>query len=98
MYSCELYPFHTTGGIVCGRPHLVKCLGQWQTVHYLTYPTEILKCLKFPASEFGTLSMRRQFRTSTYEFLTLVTTGVTQDVNKVVILSSFGVIWLYEVS
>ena len=43
-------------------------------------------------SDFGTVTMRRQFHICAYEFLTMVTEGVFHGVHKVVIQSSSGVI------
>ena len=48
------------------------------------------------ASDFGTICMCRQF--STYEYLTTATKGVVHGVHKVVVQSSFGVIWQHKVS
>ena len=44
-------------------------------------------------SKFGTTSMHRRCRACAYEFLTTVTEGVVHGVHKVVIQSSYGVIW-----
>ena len=46
-------------------------------------------------SEFDTVSMRRQMRTCTDEFLALVTEGVVHGVYKFVTRSSFGVTFIY---
>ena len=62
--------------------------------NYKTLKIFLLKSFeifKISASEFGTMSMRRQFRACTYEFLTTATKGVVHGVHKVVIQSSFGV-------
>ena len=59
---------------------------------------ESFKLFKISASDFGTISMRRQFLARTYEFLTMVTEGVVHSVCKVVIRSSFGVIQRHKVS
>ena len=53
---------------------------------------------KISASEFGTVSMRRSFRACAYEFLNTVTEGVVHSVHKVVIRSSFGVMWQHKAS
>ena len=42
--------------------------------------------------------MRRQFRACAYEMPTTVTKGVVHGVHKVVIQSSFGLIWQHKVS
>ena len=47
---------------------------------------------KISTSEFGTVSMRRQFRACAYEFLTAVTEGVVHGIHNVMIWLSFGVI------
>ena len=57
-----------------------------------------LKQLKVSASDFGTMSMYGQFRASVYEFMIMVTKGVVHGVHKVVIQSSFGVIYQHKVS
>ena len=49
-------------------------------------------------SEFGTVGMRRRFRTCTYEFLAMVTEGVVHGVHKVLIQLSFIVIQKHKVS
>ena len=51
------------------------------------------KLFKISASDFNTVGMRRRFYACTYKFLTMVTEGVVHGVHKVVIRSSFGVIW-----
>ena len=48
-------------------------------------------------SEVGTVSMFRRFRAYAYDFLIAVTEGVVHGVHKVVMRSSFGVIWRVEV-
>ena len=55
-------------------------------------PCEFYKSFKLSASDFGTVSKRRQFRTCAYKFLTTVTEGVVHGVHKVVIWLSFGAI------
>ena len=50
------------------------------------------------ASEFGTMSMHRQFCACAYECLTTVTEGVVHGVHKIVVRSSFGVIRQYKES
>ena len=69
---------------------------QWQTVHYLAGPTQLLKFLEVSASDFG--SMRRRFFTYANEFLTMVTEGVVHGVHRVLIRSSFGVKLQHKVS
>ena len=49
-----------------------KRVGQWRTTHYLARPTEILKCLKISASDFGTVDMRRRKRAFADTFLDTV--------------------------
>ena len=56
------------------------------------------RLFKISSSDFSTVDMCRQFCTWAYEFLTTITTGVIHGVHKVVIRSSFGVIWRYKVS
>ena len=48
------------------------------------------KLFEISASEFGTINIRRRFRTCSDEFLTTVTEGVVHGVNKVVIQSFFS--------
>ena len=54
------------------------------------------RLFKISASDFCTTDMRRQFHSCAYEFPTTVTTGVVHGVHKVVIQSSFGVIWRHK--
>ena len=56
------------------------------------------KLFKISASDFSTMSIRRQFRLCTYEFLATVTESVVHSVYKVVIWWSFGVIRRHKVS
>ena len=53
--------------------------------------------LKISASEFGTVSICRQFCVCAYEFVTMVTEGVVHGVHKVVI-RSFDVIRRHKAS
>ena len=53
---------------------------------------------KITASEFSTVGMRRRFRACAYEFLTMFPEDVVQGVHKVVIWSSFGVIWRHIIA
>ena len=48
------------------------------------------KLFKIFTSEFGAMSMYRQFCVCMYDFLTMVTEGVVHVVHKVVIWSSFS--------
>ena len=57
-----------------------------------------IKIFEFSASDFGSVCMRRRFCACAYDFLSRVTEGVVNGVNKIVIRSSFGVIWRHEVS
>ena len=59
-----------------------KLANQWQTFHYLVHPTEVLKCLKFPPQIWY------------HEHK--VTEGLVHGVHKVVIQSSFDVIWQHK--
>ena len=56
------------------------------------------KSFQASASNFGTVDMCRRFCASAYEFLTMIIEDVVQDVHKVMIWSSFGVIQRDEVS
>ena len=64
---------------------------QWQTIHYLACPTEVLDSLEF-------LLMWRRFCACVYEFLTTITEGLVHSVHKLVIRSSFGVIRRHNLS
>ena len=66
--------------------------GQWQIVHYLVRPTEVLTCLKLPP-----LNLVR-FHACAYEFLTTAPEGVVHGVHRVVMRLSFGVIQRHKVS
>ena len=50
------------------------------------------------ASDFGTMSMCKQFRACAYEFLTMVSEGVVHYVHKAMIRFSFSLIWRHKVS
>ena len=63
---------------------------RWRNIHYLAQPTEGLKCLKFPPSEFHTVVMCRGMQACKDKFLAMVTEGVVQGVYKVMIWLSFG--------
>ena len=56
-----------------------------------------LKIFEVSTSDFGTVSMCIRFRAYVYKFLSMVTEGVVHGVHKVVIWSSFGVIWRHKV-
>ena len=57
---------------------ICKLASQWRTVHYLVRPHKF-KMFKISTSDFGTLSMRRQLHTCTYEFLSRVTEDVVHS-------------------
>ena len=71
---------------------ICKLVNQWQTFITLQVQQLFQKLSELSASDFSTVSLRRQFCVCAFECLTKVTNGVVNDVYKVVIWSSFGVI------
>ena len=78
---------------VCRRPceTVVNCQLPWESY-------ESFRLFKISTSDFGTVGIGRRFGVCAYKFLTTVTEGVLHGVCKVVIRSSFGVIWRHKVS
>ena len=62
---------------------------EWQNIHYLEHPMEVLKCLKFPPLILVPWACADKYNHVQMNFFATVTEGVAHGVHKVVSRSSF---------